>query len=221
MTKWTGYEESSATFTRWIQEVQDQLKGKITLKTTLDEKKAQLQIYRTLLQDMKSQKAVLEELKEKSNYLPVKSDKIESFVKTAGHKHEDILEKAQKCVEEYEAIVNDHYQYTKAVMDTSEWLTATANTVEVWGDNTLERLSLHANLERLESLQISLSEEQPKIDNLRTCGQKVIPGTLESGQVNVRSRIDSNQEWQGLLSSVQLTIESLESKIKQWQEYES
>ena len=51
---------------------------------------------------------------------------------------------------------------------------------------------------------------------------QITPGTLESGQVNIRSQIDTTtQEWQGLLSSVQLTIESLENKIKQWQKYES
>ena len=63
MTKWTGYEESSATFTRWLQKTKDQLKGKLILKTTFDEKKAQLQIYRTLIKDIKSQKPVLDEVK--------------------------------------------------------------------------------------------------------------------------------------------------------------
>ena len=222
LTRWTGYEESSATFTRWAAEVQEQLKGKLVLKSTLDEKKAQLAIYRGLLQDIKSQKPVLDDLKEKSNCLPEKSDKIEGFVKNAMLKHEEVLKKAQKCVEEYEGIVNDHYQYTKAVIETTEWLTATANTVELWGDNTLERLSLHANLERVRSLHMSLPEEQPRVDSLRAAGLKVIPGTLESGQVNIRAQIDTTtQEWQGLLSSVQLTIENLEHKIRQWQEYES
>ena len=222
LTRWTGYEESSGAFTRWAAEVQDQLKGKLVLKTTLDEKKAQLAIYRSLLQDIKSQKPVLEDLKEKSNCLPEKSDKIESFVKSAGLKHDEVLKKGQKCVEEYEGIVNDHYQYTKAVIETTEWLTATANTVELWGDNTLERLSLHANLERVKSLQMSLPEEQHRVDSLRAAGLKVVPGTLESGQVNIRSQIDTTtQEWQALLSSVQVTIESLEHKIRQWQEYES
>ena len=222
LTRWTGYEESSAAFTRWAAEVQDQLKGKLALKSTLDEKKAQLAIYRGLLQDIKSQKPVLEDLKEKSNCLPEKSDKIESFVKSAGLKHEEVLKKGQKCVEEYEGIVNDHYQYTKAVIETTEWLTATHNTVELWGDNTLERLSLHANLERVRSLQMSLPEEQHRVDSLRAAGLKVIPGTLESGQINIRSQIDTTtQEWQALLSSVQVTIDSLEHKIKQWQEYEN
>ena len=94
--------------------------------------------------------------------------------------------------------------------------------MELWSDSSLERLSLHANLERLKSLQVSLPGEQPKIDNLRSCGMKVIPGTLESGQINIRGQIDSTtQEWQGLRSSIDMTIETLENKIKQWQEYES
>merc|ERR1711884_431394 len=151
-----------------------------------------------------------DDILERYKFLPDKSDGDEKF------------EKCTKIVEEYEAIVNDHHQYTKAVMETSEWLTATANTVELWGDTSLERLSLHANLERLKSLQISLPEEQNKIDNLRSCGNKVIPGTQESGQVNIRRQLDNTtQEWQCLIATVQATIESLESKIKQWQEFES
>ena len=222
LTKWKGYEESSDLFAKWIKDTQERLKGKLVLKSTLDDKKAQLQVYRSILQDVKNQRPILDDLVEKSKHLPEESKDTENFLQSASEKFEDVLKKCSQTVEEYEAIVNDHYQYTKAVIEITEWLTATANTVDLWGDASLERLSLHANLERLKSLQISLPEEQPKIDNLRACGQKVIPGTHESGQVNIRSQIDnSTQEWQGLLSSVQTTIDSLEAKIKQWQEYET
>jgi nesprin-1 len=118
--------------------------------------------------------------------------------------------------------VNDHYQYTKAVMETTEWLTATTNTVEMWGDNTLERLSLHANLERLKNLQVSFPQEESKIEQLKECAEKVLPGTNEFVQSNVKSQVESStQEWKSLHATVQLTIENLESKIKQWQEYEN
>ena len=137
-------------------------------------------------------------------------------------RHAEVLRKAQASVEEYEAIVNDHYQYTKAVMETTEWVTATANTVEMWGDATLERLSLHANLERLRNLAVALPQEESKVDNLRVCGERVLPGTLETGQINVRTQLDAtSQEWAGLVASVQMTIETIEAKIKQWQEYEN
>jgi hypothetical protein len=55
----------------------------------------------------------------------------------------------QNFVERYEAIVSDHQQYSKAVMDNQEWLEATHNTVLLWGDCDLERISLHSNIERL------------------------------------------------------------------------
>ena len=221
LVRWSGYEESSSAFIRWLQEVEDQLKGKLILKTTLDEKKAQLQSYRSLLQDIRSQKPVLDDLKEKAKCLPEKSDRVEDFVNSIVRRHDEILKKAQLSVEEYEGIVNNHYQYTKAVIDSSEWLIATANTVEMWGDNTLERLNLHANLERLKNLQISLPSEENKIVHLKFCGEKVLPGTLDSGQINIRTQIDStSQEWQGLISSIQATIENLELKIRQWQDYE-
>ena len=79
--KWTGYEGSSATFSRGLTEVQVQIKGKIILKSTLDEKKSQLQTYRMLLQDVKSQTPVLDDILDKSNNIPEKSDKIESYLK--------------------------------------------------------------------------------------------------------------------------------------------
>lgn len=59
-------------------------------------------------------------------------------------------------MERYEAIVSDHQQYSKAVMDTQEWLDATHNTVLLWGDMDLERISLHTNLERLKVMGYSL-----------------------------------------------------------------
>ena len=45
---------------------------------------------------------------------------------------------------------------------------------------------------------------------------------MQSGQVNVRAQIDSSQqEWQGLASTIQLAIDSLEQKIQQWAEFET
>ena len=84
----------------------------------------------------------------------------------------------------YEAFVTDHLQYTKAVMDTSEWLTATANTIEIWGDTSLERLSLHANLERLKNLQLSLPDEEHRKCQIKILGEKVMPGTVDQVSIS-------------------------------------
>lgn len=122
----------------------------------------------------------------------------------------------------YEGIVSDHQQYSKAVLDAHEWLDATINTVNLWGDVEVERVSLHTNLDRLQNLLQSLPEEEPRVRQIRSLGDKVIPGTLASGQVNIRSQMDSSQqEWEGLVSTVKTTIDSLRSKLQHWNEYET
>ncbi len=222
LNRWAGFEESSSAFNRWLQDTESLLSGDIVLKSTLDEKKGQLQIYRNMLQDIKGQKPVLDDLKEKASFLPEQTESTTDFLTKAVSRHSALMEKAQKYVENYEAIVSDHHQYTKAVMEASEWTNATLNTIEMWGDTSLDRLSLHANLERLKSLQLTLPEEEFRTTDVRRLAEKVLPGTSSSGQANVRAQIDTSmQEWQNLVSTIKSYLEGVEAKIRQWGEFES
>ncbi|XP_063222936.1 muscle-specific protein 300 kDa isoform X4 [Bacillus rossius redtenbacheri] len=222
LSRWSGFEECSKKLRRWLGEVESQLPAELELKATLDEKRAQLQTYRALLHDAVAHQQDIVSLRDKTESLPESNREIDRQLQLLTEQHAGILKRAQNFVERYEAIVNDHQQYSKAVMETQEWLEATHNTVLLWGDTELERLSLHTNLERLRNLQLSLPEEELRVSSIRTLGEKVIPGTVESGQVNIRSQIDSSQlEWQGLLSTIKSTIEALDNKLQQWNEYET
>ena len=144
------------------------------------------------------------------------------FIESAGQRHQALLKRAQTFVERYEGIVSDHQQYSKAVMDAQEWLDATHGAIEMWGDVRLERITLHANVERLKNLQLGLPEEESRIAQIRILGEKVVPGTSEVGQNNIRSQIDySQQEWESLNSTLQSAIDSIEAKLKQWADYEA
>ncbi|XP_044734627.1 nesprin-1 [Chrysoperla carnea] len=222
LSRWSGFEECCESIRRWLKEADSQLPQEPELKTTLDEKRAQLQIYRALLHDALAHQQDIIDLKDRAENLPERNEKIEKELASLTAQHDAILKRAQNFVERYEAIVSDHQQYSKAVLDAHEWLDATHHTVNLWGDADVERISLLTKLERLKNLQATLPEEEPRISQIRDLGLKVIPGTVESGQVNIRSQIDSSQqEWEGLLSSVQSTIESLENKLQAWNEYES
>ncbi|XP_012253400.2 muscle-specific protein 300 kDa isoform X14 [Athalia rosae] len=222
LSRWSGFDECSEAFKKWLDEAEAQLAPEIELKTTLDEKRAQLQVYRTFLHEAQSHQQDLFNLRDKADSLPDRTDKIDHVLEKLSKKHAFILKRAQGFVERYEAIVSDHQQYSKAVLDTHEWLDATHNAVNLWGDVELERVSLHTNLDRLRNLVQSLPEDEPRVEQIRSLGEKVIPGTLESGQVNIRSQIDSSQqEWEGLVSAVKSTIEALENKLQQWNEFES
>ncbi|XP_043492348.1 nesprin-1 [Polistes fuscatus] len=222
IVKWSGFDECSEGFEKWLKDAESQLKEDIELKTTLDEKRGQLQIYRSFLHDVQVHQQDLLDLSDKADNLPERTDKIDSIINKLKRRHAEVLKRGTTFVERYEGIVSDHQQYSKAVLDTHEWLDATHNAVNLWGDTELERVSLHTNLDRLQNLLHTLPEEQPRVQQIRVLGEKVIPGTLETGQINIRSQIDSSQqEWEGLISAVKSTIEALENKLQQWNEFEN
>lgn len=222
ISRWSGFDESSEALSEWLDLMEDQMKIEIELKTTLDEKRAQLYIYRSSLHDVQAHQQDLFDLSDKADNLPDRTEKIDKILDSLTKRHAAILKRLHGFVERYEGIVSDHQQYSKAVLDTHEWLDATHNAVSMWGDAELERVSLHTNLDRLKNLQISLPEEEPRVQQIRALGEKVIPGTLESGQVNIRSQIDSSQqEWEGLVSAIKTTIDTLENKLAQWNEFEA
>lgn len=246
ISKWSGFDECSEIFDTWLSNLESELKPQIELKSTLDEKRAQLQSYRTLFHDAQTHQQDLFDLRDKVDCLPDRPEKIEKILINLSKRHESVLKRASEFVERYvvckkvyfsiydhiilifryisryEGIVSDHQQYSKAVLDAHEWLDATLNTVNMWGDTEVERVSLHTNLDRLQNLLQSLPEEEPRVRQIRSLGDKVIPGTLESGQVNIRSQMDSSQqEWEGLVSTVKSTIDCLRSKLQHWNEYET
>lgn len=224
ISRWSGLEESSDSLRRWLAEAEALLAGEMRLHATLDEKRAQLQTYRGVLQDAQQHHQQLAHHRDRADALREHGDQraIDLQLNALTTQHGNILQRAQSYVERYEAIVSNHQQYSKAVMETQEWLEATHHTVVLWGDTDMERISLLTNVERLRAQLAALPEEEHRIHQIRALAEKVIPGTVESGQVNVRAQCDSSQqEWEGLLSTLRATIEALEARIQQWNEYEA
>ncbi|KAL4710682.1 hypothetical protein ACJJTC_003318, partial [Scirpophaga incertulas] len=222
LNKWSSFEDNLKTVQQWLSAAEKNLPKEIELKATLDEKRNQLNVYRTYLQDAIAHQQDIADLEVRAQSLPDISKDIMKEINQLKQRHEAILSRAKSFVEQYEAIVNNHQQYTKAVMDLQEWVESTHNTAQLWGDITLERVSLSSNCEKLKTLQLSLPEEKCRIDKIRSLGEKVLPGTISNGQANIRNQIDaSHQEWEGLVSFINKTIENLENKIQQWNEYEN
>lgn len=219
LSKWSGFEECADIIESWLKSVN--IDEVMVLKATLDEKRSQLQIYRDQLNDVLFHKSDLVNLKDIVANISDKNDAVESqfgqIVKTYDNLHSLI----QGFVERYETIVSDHQLYSKAVMDNQDFIEATHNTVDLWGDLELERVLLRTNLNRLKNLQGNLNDEKTRIERIRKIGEKVIPGTTEAGQLNIQNQIDSSQqEWESLLSQIQTIIESIENKLQQWDDFE-
>ena len=101
ITSWSGFNESCKTFENWLKQAEFQLKPDIDLKTTLDEKSAQLQIYRTFLHDVQIHQQDLFDLKDKADSLPEVTDKNAKTLNDFNERHYSVLQRATNNVERY------------------------------------------------------------------------------------------------------------------------
>ncbi|XP_055711373.1 muscle-specific protein 300 kDa isoform X7 [Phlebotomus papatasi] len=221
LSKWSGFEECSQNLDDYLTNMEAQLSENLILKSTLDEKRIQLQNYRDNLTDIQNHKPEMINLKDLIENLPEQNETIENQCKSLEDRYGNLLKLAQKHLESYVNIVNDHQLYCKAVMDTQEFIEAAHNTVNLWGDLDVDRVSLASNLDRLKKVQQEYTDETSRINEIRSLGERVLPGTAEEGQVNVKTQVDnSQQEWEALVSSVQNAIDNVMGKLQQWDEYE-
>lgn len=148
LTKWSGFEELYNELNQWFISTKQTLNKDLLLKSTLDEKKMQLQIYRDMLQAALKKKQEIVKLQDLISRMQMRENN-DILLSSMSKQHEEILKQIQDFVDKYEAIVQDHEQYTKSVMEMQEWLDATHNTIMLWGDTNLEKISLLSNLDRI------------------------------------------------------------------------
>lgn len=148
LTKWSRFEELYNELNQWFNNTKQTLNKDLLLKSTLDEKKMQLQIYRDMLQAALKKKQDIIKLQDLTGRMKMR-DNDDVLLLSLSKQHDEILKQIQDSVDKYEAIVKDHEQYTKSVMEMQEWLDATHNTLMLWGDTNLEKISLLSNLDRI------------------------------------------------------------------------
>jgi len=148
LTRWSGFEELYNELNQWFNNTKQILNKDLVLKSTLDEKKMQLQIYRDMLQATLKRKQDIVKLQDLTGKMQMQENN-DILLSSMSKQHDDILKQIQDFVDKYEAIVKDHEQYTKSVMEMQEWLDATHNTLMLWGDTNLEKISLLSNLDRI------------------------------------------------------------------------
>jgi len=148
LTRWSGFEELYNELNQWFNNTKQIMNKDLLLKSTLDEKKMQLQIYRDMLQAAQKKKQDIVKLEDLTGRMQMR-DNDDILLSSMSKQHDEILKQIQNFVDKYEAIVKDHEQYTKSVMEMQEWLDATHNTIMLWSDTNLEKISLLSNLDRI------------------------------------------------------------------------
>ncbi|KAI4540669.1 hypothetical protein MG293_009710 [Ovis ammon polii] len=202
------------------------------LQPGLQEKKAQLKIYKKFLQKAQDLTFLLEELKSQGNYL-LECTKNPNFSEEPWleikHLHESLLQQLQDSVQKLEGHVQEHDSYQLCVTDLNTALDCIAKEFVCFSDRPVDERAVEEKLQKLQDLENSLHLQDGTLEKILTlaksvkqntssAGQKIIKDDIKSlkcKQKDLENRLESaKQEMENCLNSILKSKCSTEKKAK-------
>ncbi|XP_053457239.1 nesprin-2 isoform X5 [Nycticebus coucang] len=198
----------------------------------LQEKQAQLKIYKKFLKKAQDLTSLLRELKSQGNYLlectknPKFSEEPWLEIK---HLHESLLQQLQDSVQKLESHVQEHHSYQVCVTDLNMNLDSFSKELVSFSDNPVDQIAVEEKLQKLQELEngfhlhdgtlrkiFALAESIKQ--NTSSVGQKIIKDEIKSlkcKQKDLKKGLESaKQETENYLNSILKSKCSTEKKEK-------
>uniref|UniRef100_A0A2K6TJ47 Spectrin repeat containing nuclear envelope protein 2 n=1 Tax=Saimiri boliviensis boliviensis TaxID=39432 RepID=A0A2K6TJ47_SAIBB len=202
------------------------------LQHGLQEKKAQLKIYKKFLKKAQDLTSLLKELKSQGNYL-LECTKNPSFSEEPWleikHLHESLLQQLQDSVQNLEGHVREHDSYQVCVTDLNTTLDNFSKEFISFSDKPVDQIAVEEKLQKLQELENRLSLQDGTLKkilalaksvkrNTSSVGQKIIKDSIKSlkyKQKDLENRLESaKQEMEYCLNSILKSKCSSEKKEK-------
>ncbi|XP_049467402.1 nesprin-2 isoform X6 [Panthera uncia] len=202
------------------------------LQHGLQEKKAQLKIYKKFLQKAHDLTSLLKELKSQGSYL-LECTKNPNFSEEPWleikHLHESLLQQLQDSVQKLEGHVQEHHSYQVCVTDLNTTLDNLSKELASFSDKPLDQIATEEKLQKLQELENRLSLQAGTLEkilalaksikkNTSSVGQKIIKDDIKSlkcKQKDLENRLESaKQETENCLHSILQSKRSTEQKEK-------
>ncbi|XP_045666543.1 nesprin-2 isoform X3 [Ursus americanus] len=202
------------------------------LQHGLQEKKAQLKIYKKFLQKAQDLTSLLKELKSQGSYL-LECTKNPSFSERPWleikHLHESLLQQLQDSVEKLEGHVQEHHSYQLCVTDLNAALDDISKEFASFSDKPVDQTAVEEKLQKLQELENRLHLQDGTLkkilalaksikQNTSSVGQKIIKDDIKSlkcKQKDLENRLESaTQETENCLNSILKSTHSTEQREK-------
>ncbi|XP_048217916.1 nesprin-2 isoform X2 [Perognathus longimembris pacificus] len=212
------YLQSKEDLRLMLTELKKKQEAGFALQPGLQEKQAQLKIYKKFLQKAQDLTSLLKELKSQGNYL-LECTKNPSFSEEPWleikHLHESLLQQLQDSVQKLESHVEEHCSYQLAVSELNTTLGHFSEELDHLSHVPADQTAVKDHLQRLQELENRFSFQDERLkkiltlaksikQNTSSVGQKIINDDLqllEHKQKGLENRIESaKQETEDCLS---------------------
>ncbi|XP_025103982.1 nesprin-1-like isoform X4 [Pomacea canaliculata] len=224
LVQWTSFDESYNQVESWLREMETQLEGQTALRSTLEEKKTQLQNYKVMLQDVQSYQRVIESIGDKAHNLTQTSSDAElaRFISQTATRYKKLCSIAQDRVQQCEKFVSEHQEYSDSYNTCVEWLNSVREKLSSCSDVSGDRHAIQSRLDKIQDILATKMEGEPKVKNVITLAQKILPNTAPQGREVIMRDADALRvDWEAFIMALAKTKSDLESCMDQWREFET
>ncbi|XP_069888116.1 nesprin-2 isoform X2 [Dipodomys merriami] len=209
------YLQSKEDLRLMLTELKKKQEAGFALQPGLQEKQAQLKIYKKFLQKAQDLTSLLKELKSQGNYL-LECTKNPSFSEEPWleikHLHESLLQQLQDSVQKLESHVEEHHSYHLAVADLNTSLDHFSEELEHLSQVPEDQTAVEDKLQRLQELESTLNLQDEPLKKILTLAKSIKQNTSSVGQKMIDDDLQSLEHKQkGLEKRIEFAKQETES----------
>ncbi|XP_006891859.1 PREDICTED: nesprin-2 [Elephantulus edwardii] len=164
------------------------------LQHGLQEKQAQLKIYKKFLQKAQDLTSLLKELKSQGKYL-LECTKNPSFSEDPWleikHLHESLLQQLQDSVQKLESHVQEHHSYQACVTDLNTMLDNFSKEMCEFSEKPVSQEAVEEKLQKMQELENRLHLQDSTFEEIFTLAESIKSNTSSAGQKIIKDDLAS------------------------------
>ena len=217
--QWSSFDDNYSQAAKWLEEIQTRAGAEFDLKATLSDKKAQLQHYKAVYQDINSHESMIYGLKEKIEFLT--DEETSKTVDEMISQYCEMSSQTQQRISRCEEIIQQHETFLHYNEKFRDWLTSQKAELSLCADVTPESSDVEMKMNIIASLEASESEGQSLMEKCEEGLNQTIKNTDPSGHSSVVADLESLQRsWRSLQTEICESKRKVENMMSQYNQCE-
>lgn len=186
---------SQEQLTNWLRDVERAMHQHTESKSTLEEKRAQLQNHKIMHQEIMSHQSLVEAVCEKAQQLvgQTQDTSLNIYLQTIKQLYHNIVSKSRDLLDNLDDCVDKHTKFNTQCKTFSDWLRGEKEKLLECNDCTGEKTEISRRLATLSILKDGQNQGLDLIKKLKEFSTTVLKGTAPKGQETIQHEISNLQ----------------------------
>lgn len=224
LSQFEDFKAAQEELTKWLKGIEQSMRLHTQLKSTLQEKKAQLQNHKIVNQEISSHQVLVEAVCDKAQQLVdlTQDSSLQIYITSIKQLFQSLKQKSKDLLDKLEGCVADHAKLQEIMNEYNDWLGQWKDRLRLLEDLSGEKAEILRRIEEVQNLKLSVPRGSELLEKMDKLSRAVSGNTAESGAQAVMNEVaGAKQNYEQLNVSVDDILEKLHTVLKNWQEFEA